>query len=208
VWFVGAVTVGAVLLAVTGCERAAKKPAGPPPGFTAPVNGVCFRLGLRLTAAGVFVQEFHLANQRPDTWLFFGPEKHVLELRVFREDGSEVAPSVVRSERERKSGSTGSLGPNSVTGTTWESPWPMLVDSEYLLADGTKAKYGKHTLDDWTRAWDLAPGKYTVRPRFRSKSATEEPYGNGYEKTSEGEMKPAFYWAGDVELKPVEIEVP
>jgi hypothetical protein len=75
------------------------------------------------------------------------------------------------------------------------------------LEDGKRMPYGKHTLDVWTRAWDLAPGKYTVRARFRSKSAVEEPYGKGYETTEKQGKKPAVYWAGDVELKPVEIEV-
>ena len=204
-WFVGAVMMGAILSGVTGCGRTGAKPPWPPPGFTAPVNGVSFRLDLRPTGKGTFDQVFSIASRRPDVGLRFNTSQHMLSLRVFREDGTEVAPSVVRPIVMSARGTVGQDGPDGCMTVIWPSPsWP---DATYQLEDGTRVKYGKHTLDVFTQAWDLAPGKYTVRGRFRSKSAEEEPYGRGYTKTEQGGEKPAVYWAGDVELTPVEIEV-
>ena len=206
-WRVGAawIVIVAVLAGLNGCGHRAKPAPWPPLGFSRAVEGLSFALELSpAQREAKFLPYLRVAYQRTDRFSCFDTGKHVLELRVFDEKGTEIPPNVVRSDLKRTNPVVSVCGRDGRTTVSWPTP---MRGAEYISADGKRIAYGEHTLDIITHAWDLGAGKYTVKARLYSKAKVEEPCGTGQEKTGDGEIKPAVYWVGDMELPPVEIEM-
>lgn len=202
-------TLTSTLMLFTGCKRTQPSAPWPPPGFTQPVNGLSLRLTVPASLSGPtqFQPTLAYAVRRPDSTISIGTAMHVLEFRVFRPDGTEVQPSVIRPDRADRpdQGATWSTSGGMVS--TWPAPLPNMVvvaNGKPLLENGKRVYYGTHTLDLWTKAWDLAPGRYLIHARFFSKSPVEILSQNPRVDPA----LPDFYWAGDIQLPTVEIEVP
>jgi len=199
-WFCFSMLVLLLALPAAGCS---KSPPWPPPGFSPDANDVCFRLVTpQVRASTHFNLGWEIVIRRHESKVVcFSPQVHGLELRVFRPDGSEVAP-VVRPNAMRAFFQGGVLSGGGRSSLPLDSPPEVaLVDK-----DGRIAVDGRHTIDIWSRYWDLLPGRYVLRGRLFSGADAGVADAAVFGGSIRPDL-PHYYWVGDVELPPLEIEV-
>jgi hypothetical protein len=124
-------------------------------------------------------------------------EVHQFDLQIFGETGKTILPTVVRPGFE-------TMGPNPIfmTGLGSISSYIHIYGNETdgRTVNGKFVRYGLHTIDLLSKAWDLAPGKYKLQATVRlpANQPVTRPAEDG---------KPVRNWAGSVTTPMMEIEV-
>ena len=122
---------------------------------------------------------------------------HGFNLRVLGMNDKEVPPTVTRPDFKP----AGLLNCSFYGHSSGFCPlrfWPLESTCEEV--NGKIIRYGIHTIDLCSRAWDLPPGKYKLLVTLKSLPAAMRQAHPQWEA-------PARYWSGSVTMPPLEVEV-